>query len=356
MMGLVILKSNSFHIKRIKYNYSADTWVEIKLDNQQHRYVDPWFSDNIVEIVSRFYREIKTVYKVIPSSSSLFDLSRERNRNEIIVKFKTQINKLLDFEKELLFIPAGRSLLSTLSDQLQYIHPHLLDYPMRQFINRINGIKSFFNKNIDEIITERQALSSSIIDFSSVRKTQKMVKRILKGEYIHDREGGKLFIGQGSYIKINYVSSGQQESVWILLSLFLIVLDKVNAFVFVEEPEAHLFPDAQKDLVELMSFLTNSLNSSFFITTHSPYILSAVNNHVYAHLVGQKFENEVSKVIDKSQWINPNTVGGFLVDGGHLINLFDNELNMLKTELIDSASSRINNEYDQIFNLEYGDS
>ena len=42
----------------------------------------------------------------------------------------------------------------------------------------------------------------------------------------------------------------------------------------VEEPEAYLFPVAQKQIID------------FAITTHSPYILSSLNNLLYAYNLG----------------------------------------------------------------------
>lgn len=344
----------------IEYAYSDITSIKIELYSIRYKkLITPIFSTDIIDVLERSFDELKEVYSINPSGSLLFDsstvLSIEEKRKDTLSEIRNRLNRLFAFDKEILFIPAGRSLLSTLSDQLQYIHPHLLDYPMRQFIERINTTKSFFNKSMDDIITEKQALSNSPISLPLVQKAQSIVKRILKGEYVHDKEGGKLYIGPGIYTKINYASSGQQESVWILLSLFLIALDKVNAFIFVEEPEAHLFPNAQKDLVELMCFLSCSLNSTFFITTHSPYILSAVNNHIYAHSIGQKHGSKVEKVIDKSTWLNPKKTGGFFVDSGILTNLIDDDLKLFKSELIDSASEIINREFDAIFDVEHGE-
>lgn len=335
----------------IRYDYSSGIWIEIKLDNEQHKFITPSFSSRIALAISESYSDISSVYKRA-SSVSLFDSSTQKMHNEVEMKLKQHFGELFDFNRDLLFIPAGRSLLSILSDQLQFINPHSLDYPMMLFIEKINATKSFFNKSIDDIILERQVLSNSQIWFSAIRKTRAIIKKILKGEYVHGKDGDRLTISPSMYIKMNYVSSGQQESVWILLSLFLIVLDKVNALVFIEEPEAHLFPDAQKDLIELICFLANELKCGFFITTHSPYILSSINNHLYAYIIGQHKQSEAHTVIDKSQWLNPSKVSSFLVDSGMLSNIIDEEMGLIKAEMIDGASERINREFDTLFALE----
>ena len=53
--------------------------------------------------------------------------------------------------------------------------------------------------------------------------------------------------------------------------------------IYIEEPEAHLFPTAQKRIVQLLARTFNNTNSNFqiIVTTHSPYILSSFNNLIY---------------------------------------------------------------------------
>lgn len=343
----------------IKFEYGEDTSVEIKLDDQRHKFVTPRFSNNIINAMREAYQSFKDMGIGQNSIPSLFAtpnmINQERTRTKIITSLKSEFGKLFQFDKELFFIPAGRSLLSTISDQLQYIHPHQLDYPMRQFIERINATKAFFNKSFDDIIRERHVLEKSVTHRGTLEKAGKIINRILKAEYRHDKDGGKIYIGDGKYTKINFASSGQQESVWILLSLFLILLEKVDAFIFIEEPEAHLFPIAQKQMVSLICYVANVQNCKFMITSHSPYILSAINNHVYASVVGKLREKEVDNIIPKKEWLNHKRIDGFLVDEGSTTALYDEDLKMLKTELVDSASDIVNTEYDELFTIENSD-
>ena len=352
--GPTPLKSNVY----IHYEYNDNAWIEIKLDSVKHKFVTTTLCQNIVD---ELYDSFNTAKNVLvnagtQSGSKLFTTTKniynDRSRGEIIENIRNKSKLLFNIEKELLFIPAGRSLLSTLSDQLQFIHPHQLDYTMRTFIERINLTKSFFGKSSEDIIRERQALGNTGIWFSAIKKVSLMIRKILKGEFIHDKDGGKLYVDKNTYTKINFASSGQQESIWILLSLFLVVLDKVDALVFIEEPEAHLFPIAQKDIVELMCFLSKTLGTSFVVTSHSPYILSSLNNHIYASVLGDKYNDKVSEILPENTWLQKNKVDGYFIDNGTLTSLFDSELNMLKTELIDSASDIVNNEYNKLFDIE----
>ncbi len=86
------------------------------------------------------------------------------------------------------------------------------------------------------------------------------------------------------------LSSGQQELLPLAICLMRAAVDiffarGVNdrglaySCIMIEEPEAHLFPKEQKllfdELVRLFSILYTEKDNklSFFITTHSPYIL-----------------------------------------------------------------------------------
>ncbi|WP_366509415.1 AAA family ATPase, partial [Alistipes sp.] len=89
----------------------------------------------------------------------------------------------------------------------------------------------------------------------------------------YDSEGEKIYIANSAkYVKLNFASSGQQESLWILLLVFITILEQQNIFIVIEEPEAHLYPDAQKSISTLITLLSNIKQSQIVITPHSPYI------------------------------------------------------------------------------------
>ena len=222
---------------------------------------------------------------------------------------------------------------------------------MRQFIERINTTKITFSKSLDDIIRERQALGTSKIEFSAIRKAGSFIKKILKGTYLHDKEGGKVYIDKDNYVKINFASSGQQEVIWILLTLFIINLDRIKAMIFIEEPEAHLFPEAQKAIMEYIAFTFNTNNCHFVISTHSPYILSVLNNFIYAYNTGIN-DPDVNKIISKELWINNNHTNGYFVNNGTVENIYSSELQMMKLEIVDQVSDTINEEYDKLFQIE----
>ena len=48
--------------------------------------------------------------------------------------------------------------------------------------------------------------------------------------------------------------------------------------IIVEEPELNLFPETQKDLIYDLLEMINSGRDHLLMTTHSPYLLYALNN------------------------------------------------------------------------------
>lgn len=80
-----------------------------------------------------------------------------------------------------------------------------------------------------------------------------------------------------------------------------------NSQFIIEEPEQNLFPEAQRDLVYY--FLQKCLDregNRLTLTTHSPYVLYALNNCMMTGLVHNKMEaNELSKLKCNQSMINP---------------------------------------------------
>ena len=123
----------------------------------------------------------------------------------------------------------------------------------------------------------------------------------------------------------------------------------------IEEPEAHLFPEAQRDITYLITLLANQPKSQVIITTHSPYILAALNNLVEAHLVGQKETKAeaVSKVINPLLWVNPENLYVGYLDKGGIEDIIDPETRLIKHEILDGVSDDIMSKFDDLLEIQY---
>lgn len=337
----------------LTYYYNEKLYVSITLE-KTHNYITPSFNpllnSGIKKIISETVEFSKTLQRdaVLLTSKDLMQI--ENSRRNYITHITEQINKLFGDTRELLYIPAGRSLLATLSDQLQYIEPRRLDFLMKTFIQKTNLMRSMFSRTINDLITARLALTESGIDFARVRYAEKLINKILKGKYKYETDGERIYIGEtNKYIKLNFASSGQQESLWILLLIFIIILEQQNVFVVIEEPEAHLYPEAQKDISALIALLSNMKQSQVVITTHSPYILASMNNLILAHKVGKDYPDKVAEKINKHLWIKRDKVYAAMVQNGKITDIIDPDLDIIQQEVIDSVSQKINEEFDFLY-------
>lgn len=340
----------------LKYYYTETIWVSISIE-PHHKYITPVFSDqfenefkSLVDDAAKFSFSISQRNPSLLTTKDLLHLDSEKR---IFISYvKDRCNFIFQDDRELIFIPAGRSLLAILSDQLQVINSRVLDFLMRTFLNKINIVRPIFNKSLADIIKERRLLTQYDIDYAKTKLAEEIISKILKGKYQYDKNGERIFIDANKYVKLNFSSSGQQESLWILLLLFIIILEKQNVFIVIEEPEAHLFPEAQKEISNLIALMSNVEKSQVIITTHSPYILASINNLIFANKVGSEKEKEVSAKTNKNLWINGDKVYAALVANGQAMDIIDPELNIIQQENIDLVSAVINEEFDYLFQLE----
>jgi hypothetical protein len=131
--------------------------------------------------------------------------------------------------------------------------------------------------------------------------------------------------------------------------------------IYLEEPEANVFPNTQYGLVRLFAWLAVDpiLNFDWVITTHSPYILTAFNDLIKAGLIAAERPDkasEVKKVIPSQYWIKPGDFAAYAFDGkdGILRSIMDKETKMINGDILDDISSDIADEFGQLLEIQYG--
>lgn len=86
----------------------------------------------------------------------------------------------------------------------------------------------------------------------------------------------------------------------------------------IEEPEQNLFPEAQRDLLYYLLIAVNhGRNHRLVITTHSPYILYALNNCLMAYTVKSRMPEDEYKELDCGEAaLNPADVAVWEIEDG----------------------------------------
>ena len=340
----------------LNYQFTDAIFITITLEST-NSYVNVTFSNNfkrsfndIIHLAKEFgvYKSTNAVGRFSKREIDDLELRRQILRENV----ERLAGDLFNERRELLFIPAGRSLLATLSTQIQNIEPRYLDYLMREFVEYINNIKPLYSRSISELIRGQLALREGGINGQAIDLAEIYLEKILKGKYSFDSDGEKIFINNHQYVKLNFASSGQQESLWILYLIFNLILQNQSVLLFIEEPEAHLYPIAQKQITELITLVGNLNNSSVVLTTHSPYILSSLNNLLYANKVSSVNPIEVHRRIDRQLWLDSNRLFAARVENGTLQDVLDSDLQLIKSEMIDDASQIMNADFDYLFDLD----
>ena len=330
------------------------------------------FEDNKITIERnrdgfiRFLYSIELKNSIVSLLKAAFDMHFQRASENITSVFN-QIEALAIMKKyllehlqvlfcdnaEIIYIPAGRSLLATMSEQLDYSVSDM-DLTMQEFINLIRATKGKFGSKIPEMKETYLKTVKGQVDDEALKVAYDIIRKILKADYASESDGEKIYYDDVHWVKLMYGSSGQQEVLWILLLAYAFILEKRKTFLLIEEPEAHLFPIAQKYTVELIALAKNVTNGSVIITTHSPYILTSLNILLYS----QKVEStrKGNPIIQRNMRLKYSEFGAYVVDRSkeedNTVDIMDEETNMIDTGYIDSVSTITNDELNRLIDKE----
>jgi hypothetical protein len=165
----------------VKYQYSNKKYITVS--NSETYNLEIKISSTLEQELNLLITEILN-YKIISKEqhnifNSLEELRElESNRRLQFNYFKSRIDKIFEETHSSVFIPAGRSLMSTLTDQLQEIkNPDTLDYFTKSFVERINLLKTYFTNDLNTLIQNKDVALNLADDLS------RLLKKILKGEY-----------------------------------------------------------------------------------------------------------------------------------------------------------------------------
>jgi predicted ATPase len=270
-----------------------------------------------------------------------------------------------EYSFEQLFIPAGRSFFAHLEKNIfamisqdNRLDPFLLAFGEYYELVKEHFELLFFRNNIK---SKNSSSLLAIIDY--------FTNKIIVGKYIRLNGQDYLKMDDGRQVKLSYCSSGQQEALpltIILKSICFLSLSKGGfrgKSVYLEEPEAHLFPTAQKDIVNLIAITYNCTadTTQFFITTHSPYILTAFNNLLQAGILKENFAKNKSKLKQLKKLsqlvpdhcvLNPHEVTVYSLSDGYCHNIIDPDTQLIDATIIDSVSQELAIQFDNLLDLE----
>lgn len=126
--------------------------------------------------------------------------------------------------------------------------------------------------------------------------------------------------------------------------------------IFIEEPESNLFPEKQKRIAYYLASLQKMRNKpELILSTHSPYILTSVNNLLYAsELVkqDQSLKEKVTEIIDDKFLLDAENCSAYLIEGGVAKSIIDKETNLINADELDSVSGSIMQDFERLMELQ----
>ncbi len=230
----------------------------------------------------------------------------------------------------------------------------VLDNPF--YLPTERGLQSIFSLGKSSISNISDSLFNQFAELDSIARNFKNDTIIEPLEITYKNVEGKgLFKkeGQHEFLSLYNGASGYKSAIPIVLVVkyYNEVKKKKKTFI-VEEPELNLFPNIQKRLVNYLSQDGMNLGHTILLTTHSPYILTSLNNLMFAYQSGQNNEEEINQIIDKKYWVNPADVSAYMMlSNGECESILDRE-GLIKTEKIDSVSGVLNKEFNEMFDIE----
>lgn len=246
------------------------------------------------------------------------------------------------------FVPAGRSFFTSIGkaiaafDQGGMLDPVTVRFGRLFAAHRERNSSRVYNRQLTPEDRARQSEAMSVFFGGKIR-----IER--ESEYVEAPDGRR--------VPFHVLSSGQQE----LLPLWMVIgvlgrKSPEKRIIYIEEPEAHLFPSAQSLVVEYLSGLLSdgAPNRRMVITTHSPYVLAKVNNLIRAGDVADRMKHKqprVESVVPKASWMKPVDVNSYAIIDGHLVRITDEE-GLIDAEYLDSVSSDISMEFSQLLEIE----
>ncbi|WP_430467677.1 AAA family ATPase [Winogradskyella ouciana] len=171
----------------------------------------------------------------------------------------------------------------------------------------------------------------------------------------------KIYLSKRKSLLLSEAATGFQSIVPLILTV-LSHSDKYgysNPSFVIEEPEISLYPKAQYELIKYLESKRKdgSLDTTYIhtYTTHSPYVLASFNNMLYAYKrhkeLGESKNHELSKIMPKSNWLNPENFNAYSLKNGKAVKIFNRKVGLIDDNIIDDVTDYMNDDFDRIMSL-----
>ena len=169
----------------------------------------------------------------------------------------------------------------------------------------------------------------------------------------------RIYFNKTNSIPLTESASGFQSLIPMILPIHNLRTsedEEINYSFVIEELESNLFPKAQYEVIKFLEGgrlddekkIDKGSNHTY--TTHSPYVLSSLNNMLFAYKLGSRSKSakKIEKIIPSECWIDPTKFSAFEIRNGKAYSIFNRKTGLIKENAIDSVSEDIISDFRKI--------
>ena len=257
----------------------------------------------------------------------------------------------------------------------------------RAFFTSIGRLVAGFEQagSLDPVTIKFARLFANLRDRNARRYTPSRLRRfgqeymdrranfmtqLFGGELKFDNDDEFVETSDGRKVLFSSLSSGQQEllPMWSLLDYFAErdamrlsasgrIIRRYVELVYIEEPEAHLFPSAQSLLMEFLigSIASEKFKRNLVLTTHSPYIMGKFNVFLKAgQLARRKKRNqEINDIVPRECWLDRGQLSALAIEDGRIREIIDDD-GLIDSTYLDQVSEDISRDFSRLLKIEAG--
>jgi len=219
----------------------------------------------VFEFITEMFKSENSILKRINKNS--FIEVESQSLEKLIIKNYKDFNASDNSEK-IIYYKAGEENISAKKIIIDYIDELIYEKDIKssdayeQMRNALNNILSTLNLQIE---------------FSKLDKQKEIYFRN----------------NQSEEIKLKDLSGGEKE---IITKIFPLYISQIkNSVILIDEPESSMHPNWQIEIIDLYKKIAELNNNQIIIATHSPHIVSAIENKYIKILIK---EDGLIKVID----------------------------------------------------------
>jgi len=274
------------------------------------------------------------------------------------------------------YIPAERNIVAAIPNwfDVKLVHNNIRNYmsdweEARQLFSKSNSLSIldldtsyYFNlmENTDKIIVDKQGHT---IDFTNASSgLQSIVPLYVLISYLSDKSTYQAGVS-------SVANDKEHEKLKLMIERSMDVPKSLSTYeiienlsrtqhteIYLEEPEENIFPKTQYQLVKwLVQMMDVSVDNSISMTTHSPYILSSLNNLIQAaDAISKDFRNADvirDNILGSDAFIGFDNISVYAVIDGRVKTIKDEELRLISQSALDSASDDISEDFSKLLEL-----